>query len=137
MSRRKTYLTWALPVLVLLMGLSACQNGFVGKIDLSVSGVPTGGVRNVVIAVRAVALGGGDSQTTLPLGIDVPVDLESPGQTLVLNTVAVPAGEYQWVRLDVDADESYVIADDGKRYPLDVPSGFKTEGVFIVGEGLT
>ncbi len=136
MSRRNAYLACALPLLALLTGLGGCEDSFNGRFDLSVSGSPAGGVRNVVVAFRAVTLGGGGSQTNLPLGTEQTVDLESSGQTPIVTDVIVPAGDYQWIRLDVDADDSYVIADNGNRYPLDVGS-LKTEGDFTVGEGLT
>jgi hypothetical protein len=51
--------------------------------------------------------------------------------------VQVPAGDYQWVRIEIDPAESYVIASNGGRYALDAPSLFQSTADFTVGEGLT
>jgi hypothetical protein len=37
--------------------------------------------------------------------------------------VSVPAGNYQWIRLDIDAANSYIITSTGAKFPLNMPSG--------------
>jgi hypothetical protein len=136
MSRRIPYPAYALLGLLSVATLGGCQNGFTGTLEFNVFGSPLEGTENVVLAVKAVTLGGDGGQNTVSFGSEQFVDIDA-GQTPVLQDVLVPAGDYKWIRLDIDVADSYVIASNGGRYALNVPSTFQSKANFTVGEGLT
>jgi hypothetical protein len=44
----------------------------------------------------------------------------------LLNGATIAAGNYQWIRLDIDTNNSYIITSTGAQYPLTIPSGSQT-----------
>ncbi len=136
MSRRIAYLAFALLGLLTAAILGGCQNSSSGMMNLDMAGVTAQGTQNVVLAIKGVVLGGDGGQTRLELGAEQLVDIEA-GHAPILTGVLVPAGDYKWVRLQIDPTQSYVIASNGGRYALDVPDTFQSTGDFTVGEGQT
>jgi hypothetical protein len=136
MSRRTACQVFALLGLLTAMILSGCQNGFVGTVNLYIQAIPAPGVQNVFLAIKGVTLGGDGAPLDLPFASEELVDVEA-GRTAILGGQIVPVSGYQWVRIDIDPANSYVIAANGDRYPLDVASEYQSTGNFLVGEGLT
>lgn len=137
MSRRAAYRTFALLGLLASTVLSGCQHGFVGKVNLAMSASPTPGVQNVFLAIKGVQLGGFGAPINLPYGSEELVDIESGLRTALLASESIPVADFKWVRIQIDPANSYVIAANGNRYPLDVASEYQSTADFIVGEGLT
>ena len=133
MSRRLAY---TLLGLLTAATLGGCQNDFTGTMNLDTSGVALQGTENVVLAIKRVELGGDGRQTNLDFGTEITVDLDL-SRSPILQDVLVPAGDYKWVRLEIDPTQSYVIASNGGRYALDVPNIFQSTSDFTVGEGQT
>lgn len=137
MSRRATYRTFALLGLLTIAILSGCQHGFVGTVNLFISATPTPGVQNVFLAIKGVQLGGFGAPLDLPYQSEELVDIESGLRTTLLNAESVPVADFKWAHIEIDPANSYVIAANGDRFPLDVPSVYQSTADFTVGEGLT
>lgn len=136
MLRRAAYRTFALLGLLTLAASSGCQNGFVGTVDLAVSATPTPDVQNVFLAIKGVQLGGFGAPQDLPYANEELVDIQS-GLRITLLDQSIPVGDFKWVRIDIDPANSYLIAANGDRFPLDVPSVYQSTADFTVGEGQT
>lgn len=136
MSRRAAYRTFALLGLLASAVLSGCQHGFVGTVDLTISGTPTPNVQNVFLAIKGVQLGGFGAPQDLPYQNEELVDIQS-GLRITLLDQSIPVGDFKWVRIEIDPANSYVIAANGDRFALDVPSVYQSTADFTVGEGLT
>lgn len=115
---------------VLLPALSGCP-GFGGDANailvLSVKDTPVDGVQSVVVAFRGVELmtTGGQLQTFM-FAANQSVDLlkyQGDDSAVLVNGRGVVGGDFQWLRLDIDAANSYVIDTSGNRYPLQLAGG--------------
>jgi hypothetical protein len=135
-----------LPALVLdIVTLAGCGGGGsapgTGSLSVNLTDAPVDGAANVVVVFTGLELQRSDgTPVTLDFAttngqantksIDL-IKLQN-GVTGVLNQgEAVPAGDYQWMRLKVLADknsqgESYITLLNGAQYPLYIPSGAET-----------
>jgi hypothetical protein len=112
-------------------GSIAAESGS-GSLNLAVTDAPVDTATKVVVEFSGVELKpqGGDP-ITIDLAPDRQIDLLALGggaSTLILQNATVPAGAYEWIRLQVNAlanaqDDSYIELDTGERFPLVVPSG--------------
>lgn len=87
------------------------------------------GVQKVVVAFTGVEVHGPGGTTSFPFQQEKSVNLlnyQGANSEVLISKSRVPAGDYQWLRLDLDLANSYVIASDGSQYPLNVPSGQET-----------
>lgn len=98
---------------------------------LAVADAPVDGAVEVVVKFSGVELKP-QSGEAYSIDFDSPqqVDLlaTAGGQAYVLiDEEGLPVGDYNWIRLKVIADadtfDSYIVMEDGNRYPLYVPSG--------------
>ena len=106
--------------------------GGTGALSLAVTDGPVDGVDEVVVEFTGVTLkprGGSAFDVTFdaPLSIDLK-SLHSGNSELLLDGEVVPAGAYEWIRLDVNAEfdnvlDSYVTEEGGGQVELRVPSG--------------
>jgi hypothetical protein len=106
-----------------------------GKMSLAITDAPVDGATAVVVQFTGVAVKPADGQARVfefdtPRQIDL-LALTGTDSELLLDAVEVPAGNYSWVRLAVDATadgvtDSYIDLDDGTRHELEVPSGAET-----------
>jgi len=131
--------------------LAACggggSGGGTGTLNLSITDAPVDGAAAVVVEFTGVELkpaGGGrvvfDFDT--PRQIDL-LALQGNESTTLLDGVEVPAGDYNWIRLKVNADkgtlDSYVELDDATQVSLFIPSGeqsgLKLVSGFTVAQG--
>lgn len=118
-----------------------------GTLTLSITDAPIDGAAAVVVEFTGVELkpsGGGrvvfDFDT--PRQIDL-LSLQGNDSTPLLDGVEVPAGDYSWIRLKVNADQgtlnSYVELEDGSQESLFIPSGeqsgLKLHSGFTVAQG--
>lgn len=115
-----------------------------GRISIAVSDGPVHEASKVCVAFSEIELkGDGPSITVEPdvAGVDIInlLDFQGNNAAPLLSNYTIPAGEYQWVRLGVNAnrmgnggtgdagddcvgDESYIVTPDGT-YNLWIPSG--------------
>ena len=132
--------------LCLLAALSACggSSSADGTLNLSLTDTPVDGATSVVVAFTGVELMGSGGMTSFILPSEQSIDLlkyQGNASAVLLSGVSVPAGDYQWIRLDIDAANSYLITSSGGRFPLDIPSssqsGLKLVSGFTVAQGGT
>lgn len=131
MSTRKAFAVPAIIGLFMLAGLAGCNgsSGSAGILNLSVTDTPVDGVSSVVVAFTGVELMGPAGQQSFKFSSEQSVDLltlQGNASTALLDGVSVQAGDYQWLRLDIDAAHSYVLSSSGGKYPLNIPSGSQT-----------
>lgn len=121
-----------------------------GKITLGVTDAPVDGAESVVVQFTGVELkpvgepGPEVFEFATPRQIDL-LALEGGGSEILLQDEVLPAGEYEWIRLKVNAgrtaSDSYVDLLDGSRHALFIPSGnesgLKLIRGFTVGAGGT
>ena len=137
----------AVPALLLLAGISGCPGNdppTPGKLNLAVTDTPVDSADKVVVAFKGVELMGPDGQKDLQFSTERSIDLltlQGDASAKLLDGVSVTAGDYQWMRLDVDEANSYLISSTGGRFPLFVPSGsqsgLKLVSGFTVAQGST
>jgi hypothetical protein len=117
---------------LLLIGLAACNgsgSSGTGSLSVGVTDTPVDGVSQVVVAFTGIELMGPDGRVNYALTSEQSVNLltlQGTQDFTLLANQAVAAGDYQWMRLDIDPANSYVVTDAGGRYPLSIPSGSET-----------
>ncbi|MDE2233918.1 MAG: DUF4382 domain-containing protein [Gammaproteobacteria bacterium] len=97
--------------------------------NLSVSDTPVDGAQHVVVAFTGVELMGPNGQQDFSFGSEKTVDFiqqQGTNSAALLSGVTVSAGAYQWIRLQLDLTNSYIITSSGTQYPLTIPSGSQT-----------
>lgn len=118
-------------VLACLAALSACGGGSTGGSDtgqakVSVTDAPVDGVQRVVFTFDSIDVKP-DNGSQIRFAVTPPKTINllefTDGQAVVvLPPVDLPAGDYQWLRLNVVENESFVMRDDGGLEPIKLPS---------------
>jgi len=143
---------------VLAFGLAACSGSSeskdtTGRISLGISDGPVHDASKVCVAFKEIEFkSGADSfvETFDPVNINL-LDFQGVNAAPLLINFELPAGDYQWMRLGVNAvlggpggigddpasvecggDDSYIVMDSGNVHNLYIPSGFET-GLKLVG----
>jgi hypothetical protein len=120
--------------------LAACGGGSgnaqtnTGSLNLKIGDAPVDGASKVVVVFTGIELHSNGSTTSIDFATPREIDLLAyqDGATVnLLENETVEAGEYQWMRLKVIAernrnDGSYILFEDGKQFPLFIPSGSET-----------
>jgi len=138
----------AVPTLFLLASISGCPGAgnppTPGKLNLAITDTPVDSADKVVVAFKGVVLMSPDGQQDYQFATERSIDLltlQGNASAMLLNGVGVIAGDYQWMRLDVDEANSYLVSSTGGRFPLFVPSGsesgLKLVSGFTVAQGST
>ena len=118
-----------------------------GRLTLRITDSPVTSAQRVVVQFTGVEIkpaGSADAEVFdfAPRQIDL-LALDGGGSEILLADEMLPAGEYEWIRLKVNAgrngSDSYIELDDGSVHPLFIPSGNQT-GLklirgFVIGAG--
>lgn len=104
-----------------------------GFLSIAVTDAPVDNATAVVVEFTGVELQGPGGRTTFdfdsPSSIDL-LTLSGNNSELILPQTELSAGNYQWMRLKINAAEgttdSYIDLDDGTRHSLYIPSGAQT-----------
>ncbi len=119
-----------LPLLCLACSNSGTDNDGVpstGQLTIAITDGPTESADAVVIAFSSIELQGPERQTialTEAQTVNL-LDFQGDKRLELLSDVMLPSGEYQWLRLGIDPDNTYIeIA--GEQFPLDIPSSAQT-----------
>lgn len=114
---------------------SASNDEETGSLSLAVTDGPVDGALEVVVQFDGVEIqpASGDRITfdfDEPQTIDL-LDLQGSVSENLLTDETVPAGEYNWIRLMVSAEQdmvfdSYIVTGDGTQHELRIPSGSQT-----------
>lgn len=129
-----------------MLGLAGCPSsssgGGGGTLSVAVTDTPVDGAQKVVVAFTGVEVHGTGGTTSYQLKQEKSVNLlklQGDNSEVLISNSAIPSGNFQWIRLDLDLANSYVVASDGSQYPLNVPSGdetgLKLVSGFTVAEG--
>lgn len=142
------------PTLALATLLSACGGGGLsgdseasGTMSLGITDAPVDSASRVVVEFTGVELrrsAGAPITVTFdtPRQIDL-LALTGGDSELLLDELSLPAGDYQQIRLQVnaglEASDSFIELDDGSLHPLFIPSGnqagLRTNRPFVVPAG--
>ena len=135
-----THLHRAISIAASALLLGACSGGGGedatpkgSTLGVSLMDAPVDGVTVVKVRINSIWLKGPNGPATeLPMTTSpITVDLLAASETnaaLLIDDAPVPAGEYEWLAMDVDASfdgvmDSYVMTDTGGQEELRVPSG--------------
>lgn len=144
---------WRAGATLMLCGLASCggsSGSSSGTLNVSLTDAPVDGASAVVIAFTGIDLqhtDGSLTSITFPSTryIDL-LKLQGEVTGALTKGATVPAGDYEWMRLNVLADrnaqnESYITLTNGTQYPLYIPSGAETGlklvSPFTVAQGST
>lgn len=132
------------PILLTACGGGGGSDDQTGTLNVSVTDAPVDGVAQVWVQFTAVELKP-ESGAPLNYEFDSPktIDLKAltNGRIELLLDEEVPAGEYNWMKLDVNAEldgiyDSYVVDDQGGQIELRVPPDrLKLGNKFVVVAG--
>lgn len=117
-----------------LLALAGCKSDDpdTGKMALSITDAPVDGAEAVVVEFTGIEIQGAGERLSFdfdtPKTIDL-LQLTGDESLELLPETTVNAGQYQWIRLKVNAErgvtDSYIDI-DGARYSLFIPSGAQT-----------
>lgn len=115
----------------LLLALAGCNgsSNSSATMNLAVTDTPVDGAQSVVVAFTGVDLMGPGGQTSFSFASGKTIDIlqqQGTNSASLLSGVTIPAGNYQWIRLNIDAANSYIVTSDGAQHPLYIPSGAQT-----------
>src|SRR5690348_14164385 len=133
--------------------LGACGGGSdpgTGALSVSMADTPVDNATSVVVDFTGIELHNTNGKTVTinfpsPKQIDL-LKLQHGATGALTQGESVPAGSYDWMRLDVLADkdtqgQSYITLNTGPQYPLYIPSGSETGlklvSPFTVAQGST
>lgn len=115
--------------------LAACngESSNTGQLSIAVTDAPVDSATAVVVQFTGIELHGPDGQKTItfesPRSIDL-LALTGTDSQQLLDDIELPAGQYHWMRLMVNAErvviDSYIDLEDGSRHSLFIPSGAET-----------
>src|SRR3954463_9723226 len=149
----------AVACIVTLAILAACGGGGdstdapaapqFGRLTLRITDSPVTAAKRVVVQftgleIKPRAAAQPEVFDFAPRQIDL-LALDGGGSEILLSDELLPAGEYEWIRLKVnagrDGSDSFIELEDGSQHPLFIPSGNQT-GLklirgFIIGAGGT
>jgi hypothetical protein len=100
-----------------------------GTLNLGITDAPLDSATAVVVAFSGVEVHGPDGTKTFKFDSPKTIDLlkyQGANAATLIDGATLTAGDYQWIRLDIDAADSYITLDDGTRHDLTIPSGAET-----------
>jgi hypothetical protein len=143
--KRTRHALWA----AILFSLIGCRDDDdTGRLSMGVTDAPVDGASAVVVEFTGVEVKPARGEA-LDFSFDEPrridlLALAGGGSELLLDDVLVPAGQYEWVRLKVNAEDdgvldSFIALKDDSEHELFVPSGsqsgLKLVSGFVVPAG--
>ena len=119
-----------------LIALSACKSdnpqATTGQLSLKITDAPVDSADAVVVEFTGIEIQGQGDRTTIDFATPKTIDLlqlTGSDSTELLPDTTLEAGQYQWIRLKVNAErgvtDSYIDINSG-RFSLYVPSGAET-----------
>lgn len=132
------YLSFPVCIAILFSGCSGQESAFsqgrggdnVAEFSLNITDAPVDGVREVWVQITGYSIHPKDGNTLSeefdPVNINL-LSLQGNNSLNLVDRTIVPAGEYSWLRLHVNASidevfDSYVTLQDGNSYELNMPS---------------
>jgi len=122
MGRLTTFILILLALLVSACGGGSSNNAGSGTLSIGLTDAPVTGAQNVVIHFTRVQIHSGDGTTTeIPVtdpatnlpGRSIDLMLLQGDKSVALFDKELPAGNYSWMRLELDLDKSYIVTSTG------------------------
>lgn len=127
-----------------LAGCNGSSSSGTGQLSLAVTDTPVDNVQSVVVAFTSVELHNASGNTVTEkfspaMTVDL-LKLQKNASMQLLSGVTVPAGNYQWIRLNIDPSKSYVMVNGNQdpltlKVPSGTQSGLKLVSGFTVAQG--
>jgi len=97
------------------------------SLSIGLTDGPVEEASEVVVTFTSIELQGPEKRT---INFDSPkvinlLDYQGEQRILLLDDLNLASGEYQWIRLGVKEDDSYIVI-NGSQFPLEIPSGAQT-----------
>lgn len=143
--RKKIYVT---TIATSMLAVAGCINNDSsnhpqGNISLAITDAPIDNANHVYVQFSAVEIKGRETHNITfdtPIQLDL-LSLQGSSSAAILNDAILPAGNYQWIRLQVDTEnqlDSYIELDTAAVHELTIPSndqsGLKIVKGFTVEE---
>lgn len=111
-----------------------------GTASFGVTDAPTVQFSEVIITFTGLSVKPADGEALVftfdePKTLDL-LTLQGGNQAPLLEDEELPAGDYEWIRLALDVDNSYVSEEGGGRKTLFIPSGAQTGLKLVSGFGI-
>lgn len=107
-------------------GSSSNDEGTSGQLTIGLTDAPVDSADAVVISFDAISIkpqSGDAIDITFDEALTVDVlSYQGDSRVMMLDGYTVEAGEYNWMRLSIVEDNSYIEV-DGQQFPLEIPSG--------------
>jgi hypothetical protein len=129
-------------LLALALALPACggssggpeDGNATGRLSLRMGDAPVDGATEVVVVFTGIELHSNGATRTIAFAEPREIDLlayQNGATVNLIENLEVDAGEYQWMRLNVIAEQnrsdgSYILFESGQQFPLYIPSGSET-----------
>ncbi|MAT66470.1 MAG: hypothetical protein CMN57_12610 [Gammaproteobacteria bacterium] len=121
---------------MLTAGLAACgggggsDSGATGSFSLSITDAPVDDAQEVVVTFTAVTLKPADGDA-ITITLDTPqsinlLDYQNGASVTLVDDEAVTAGDYAWIRLTLDQNNTYIVDSLGREHDLTIPSSAQT-----------
>lgn len=112
-----------LPLVLVISSLAACGgNEETSTLSLSLTDAPVSGVSEVNIHINSIELKKNSETFTFEINQVINLlDLQGSTSTTLLEGQVLPAGRYQYVRLDLDSAASNIVSNDSV-FPFSIPS---------------
>lgn len=131
MKYRNKFAFYTSLIVSILLGLSACggdsgsssSGGNQSNLSVYLTDAPTDEVTSVVVAITGLTIKPANNPVERKILDQVQrVDLLTlENSRLLLTSVSVPAGDYQFIRVDLDQSQSHIVA-SGEQQPLKIAS---------------
>jgi hypothetical protein len=108
-----------------LAGCGGGSGGAAGTLSVAVTDAPVDDASDVVVEISGVEVHGAGATSSFdfaPRPVHL-LALAGGASEALLDQVTLPAGHYDWLRLKVNAANSYVVASAGGTFPIRIPSG--------------
>lgn len=111
-----------------LAGCGGGSGGGAGTLSLAITDAPVDDASDVVVEISGVEVHGAGATSSFefaPRPVHL-LALTGGASEALLDQVTLPAGHYEWLRLKVNAANSYVVTTAGGTFPIRIPSGAQT-----------
>ncbi|MFN2360008.1 MAG: DUF4382 domain-containing protein [Marinobacter sp.] len=121
-------------------GDGSSSSGETGSVSVGLTDAPVDSAQEVNIEVTALVLQPSDGERSrFELEFPEPInllDLQGGAFEALISDEEVPAGDYNWMRIEL-GDDNTVVIDDGGSHPLTTPSarGIQTSGFTVPAGG--
>lgn len=123
----------------MIAALTGCgaDNGDTAKLTLNLTDAPVSGIEAVNIYINSIELKKNSETFNFEVNQAVNLlDLQGSASVTLLDEISLPAGQYQYIRLDLEAQNNTLLLSAGAEVTFDIPSeaqsGLKLNSPFLL-----